>query len=125
MERFTFISDGYYAVSNDDCYEDQNENYCGPAIERLAKYEEANINGELAMFPFKYHDTVWVTWWGTRVEESVIDGFGWSKEKGFFAYIPAFKGSHSWDRVTLDMIGKDVFLNKKDAEEAIERMKNK
>jgi hypothetical protein len=42
--------------------------------------------------------------------------------EGFFAYIPAFKGSHSWDRITPDMIGKDVFLNKKDAEEAIERM---
>ena len=43
MERLTFESDGYFAVSADNCYEDQNENYCGPAIERLAVYEGTGL----------------------------------------------------------------------------------
>ncbi|HEX3038161.1 MAG TPA: hypothetical protein VHO94_04110 [Oscillospiraceae bacterium] len=41
MERLTHKSDGYFAVSSSNCYEDQNEEYCGPAIERLAAYEDA------------------------------------------------------------------------------------
>lgn len=43
MERLTFESDGYFAVAADNCYEDQNEDYCGPAIDRLAVYEGTGL----------------------------------------------------------------------------------
>lgn len=43
MERLTFESDGYFAVRGKNCYEDQNEDYCGPAIERLAAYEGTGL----------------------------------------------------------------------------------
>lgn len=46
MEKFTHMSDGYYAVSGDACYEDQNEEYSGPAIERLAAYEASGLTPE-------------------------------------------------------------------------------
>ena len=39
--RYTFMSDDYAAVKNDVCYEDQNEDYCGDAIDKLAAYEDA------------------------------------------------------------------------------------
>lgn len=43
MERFTFFTDDYPAVTCDSCYEDQNENYTGPAIDRLAEYEATGL----------------------------------------------------------------------------------
>lgn len=49
MERFTFMSDGYYAVDNTNCFEDQSEDYNGPAIDRLAAYEETGLLPEEVM----------------------------------------------------------------------------
>lgn len=43
MKRYTFFTDDYPVVTCDHCYEDQNENYCGPAIERLAEYEATGL----------------------------------------------------------------------------------
>lgn len=43
MERITFESDGYFAVRGKDCFDDQDENYCGPAIDRLAAYEDTGL----------------------------------------------------------------------------------
>lgn len=42
-KRFTFFTDDYPAVTCTSCYEDQNENYTGPAIERLAEYEATGL----------------------------------------------------------------------------------
>lgn len=57
MERYTFMSDGYYAVG--ECYDDQSENYCGPAITRLAEYENLEEAGKLLLLPCKIGDTVY------------------------------------------------------------------
>lgn len=43
MKRYTFFTDDYPVVTCDHCYEDQNENCCGPAIERLAEYEATGL----------------------------------------------------------------------------------
>lgn len=43
MKRYTSFTDDYPVVDCDHCYEDQNENYCGPAIERLAEYEATGL----------------------------------------------------------------------------------
>jgi hypothetical protein len=43
MDRFTFESDGYWAINNENCFEDQNEDYQGPAIDRFAAYENLNL----------------------------------------------------------------------------------
>ena len=42
-KRFTFFTDDYPAVTCDSCYEDQNEYYTGPAIDRLAEYEATGL----------------------------------------------------------------------------------
>ncbi len=44
--RLTHISDDYYAVNSEVCWEDQNEEYCGPAIDRLAAYEDTGLEPE-------------------------------------------------------------------------------
>lgn len=41
--RYTFFTDGYPVVTCISCYEDQYENYKGPAIERLAEYEATGL----------------------------------------------------------------------------------
>lgn len=47
MKRFTFESgDGYHAVNSENCYEDQNEDYCGSAIDRLGAYEDTGFTPE-------------------------------------------------------------------------------
>ena len=43
INRYTFESDGYYAVSDDHCTDDQNHDYYGEAIERLAEYENIGL----------------------------------------------------------------------------------
>ena len=43
MKRITFESDGYWAVDDASCFEDRDENYCGPAIDRLAAYEDTGL----------------------------------------------------------------------------------
>lgn len=47
MERYTFMSDSYYTISSEKCFEDQNEDYCGDAIDRLAYYENLIEEGRL------------------------------------------------------------------------------
>lgn len=47
MERLTFLN-GYEipCVRNDQCFEEQSEHYCGPAINRLAAYEDTGLMPE-------------------------------------------------------------------------------
>ena len=47
MKRHTFMSDGYYVISGEENFDDQNENYCGAAIDKLAYYENLEEEGRL------------------------------------------------------------------------------
>lgn len=47
MERLTFLNgDEIPCVRNDQCFEEQSEHYCGPAIDRLAAYEDTRLMPE-------------------------------------------------------------------------------
>lgn len=47
MERLTFRNgDGIACVRDDQCYEEQSGHYCGPAIDRLADYEDLGMLAE-------------------------------------------------------------------------------
>ena len=47
MERLTFKNgDGVVCVRDDQCYEEQSGHYCGPAIDRLADYEDLGMLAE-------------------------------------------------------------------------------
>ena len=44
MERLTFLNgDEIPCVRSDQCFEEQSEHYCGPAIDRLAAYEDTHM----------------------------------------------------------------------------------
>ena len=48
MERLTFLNgDEIPCVRNDQCFEEQSEHYCGPAIDRLAAYEDTGLMPEI------------------------------------------------------------------------------
>ena len=59
MKRHTFMSDGYYVVSGEENFDDQDENYCGAAIDKLAYYEDLEEQGKLIILPCKEGDTVY------------------------------------------------------------------
>ena len=59
MKRYTFKSDDYYVISGEDCFEDSDENYCGPAVDKLAEYENLEEAGRLIILPCKIGDTVY------------------------------------------------------------------
>ena len=47
MERLTFLNGHEIpCVRNDQCFEEQSEHYCGPAIDRLAAYEDTGLTPE-------------------------------------------------------------------------------
>ena len=44
MERYTHKDgDGNYVIDGEELFEDQCEDYCGPAAERLAAYEDTGF----------------------------------------------------------------------------------
>ena len=60
MKRYTFKSgDDYYVISGEECFDDQDENYSGPAIDKLAKYEDLEETGKLVILPCKIGDIVY------------------------------------------------------------------
>ena len=59
MKRHTFMSDGYYAISGEENFDDQDENYCGAAVNKLAEYENLEEQGKLIILPCKEGDTVY------------------------------------------------------------------
>lgn len=59
VKRYTFISDEYYVISGEECFDDQDENYSGPAIDKLAEYENLEEEGRLVILPCKIGDTVY------------------------------------------------------------------
>lgn len=63
MKRHTFMSDGYYAISGEENFDDQNEDYCGAAIDRLAEYENAEEQGRLVILPCKVGDSYFTYSW--------------------------------------------------------------
>lgn len=44
MKRYTKKDgDGYYVINGEELFENQCENYCGPAADRLAAYEDTGL----------------------------------------------------------------------------------
>lgn len=53
------MSDGYYAISGEENFDDQDENYCGAAIDKLAEYENLEEQEKLIILPCKEGDTIY------------------------------------------------------------------
>ena len=104
MKRFTFISDGYYAIDNDNCFEDNNEDYSGPAINQLAEYENAAANDMLVILPCKPGEHLWIDGREAIVEEF----FGYETERYLHCQ---FYDNYQYIDVPFEEIGKTVFTS--------------
>ena len=106
MKRHTFISDGYYAISGEENFDDQNEDYCGAAIDKLAEYENAEEQGRLVILPCKVGETIFII--GSKYRSGKVDK--WINTGRF--------------RLSdIEKLGKTVFLTHEEAEEALNRIK--
>ena len=109
MERMTFLNgDDAWCVDNENCFEEQSERYCGPAIDRLAYYEDMEEQGRLVVLPCQ---------WGTKLYSIYAELYHlnedgeppikevWLVENNVCAIIRQF--------------GKTVFLTREEAEQAL------
>ena len=113
MKRHTFMSDGYYAISGKENFDDQDENYCGAAIDKLAEYEDAEEQGRLIVLPedgmlYYIEENEEDRWIGNRPIMDIVYKYGW----GLVGL-----DCHLYD------IGKKFFFSRKEAEEALNRIK--
>ena len=123
--KYTFMSDGYAAVKNDVCYEDQNEDYCGDAIDKLAAYEDAEEQGRLVILPCKVGDTVFYC---SRKERQALalkcegylhTGVAWKVR--CTDIIPSWIGNQKRHFYLMaNSFGKTVFLTREEAEAALD-----
>lgn len=118
MKRHTFISDGYYAISGEENFDDQNEDYCGAAIDKLAEYENLEEQGMLAILPCKIGDTVWFIpkYEGKAlgmIREDKVQMIGVTT-RGIHLKL---RGNH--DHNKMYMLDKTVFLSREEAEAAL------
>lgn len=127
MKRHTFMSDGYYAISGEENFDDQDENYCGAAIDKLAEYEDAEEQGRLIILPCKIGDVVWALKARWRKEDGVVPyqitnltitqnkkGV-WTKKYRAMWIVDGKTRDWSVD-FAFDEIGTEVFFTKEEAE---------
>lgn len=147
MERLTFLNgDEIPCVRNDQCFEEQSEHYCGPAIDRLAAYEDTGLMPEeitaMRHTLEEYH----------RTADPLLS----AKAQGRVVVLPCKVGDGLWTfcshpveqvysftvtdistlngRIMLNTsrcgvidardVGKTVFFTREDAEKALEGMRN-
>ena len=153
MERLTFLNgDEISCVRNDQCFEEQSEHYCGPAIDRLAAYEgtgltpeeitamrhtleeyhrtadpllSAKAQGRVVVLPCKVGNTLYEVTGRKTISEYQVKAIR-VELFGLFIEWEIEKGFvwQSLAGITPDEIGETVFLTREDAEKALEGMRN-
>lgn len=148
MERLTFLNgDEIPCVRNDQCFEEQSEHYCGPAIDRLAAYEDTHM-----MPPDVMHmrmDMAILTALFDGIDVDRMREIVAAERGGRVVVLPCKLGDTVWLVVTkrsriyatehkfvkrsrltflnmervLQEFGKTVFLTREEAEKALEGMK--
>lgn len=141
--RYTFMSDGHAAVDNDVCYEDQNEDYCSDAIDKLdayedtgltpeecatiaksyprlfdmvyelQKYKDAEADGRLVILPCKVGDTVYRITKSGAILDELVDDIVMPE-----FYTRTQDGLRGLDAMWNEF-GKTVFLTREEAEAAM------
>ena len=98
-------------------YLDEAESEMYKALEELQELRDLEQQGRLLKLPCKIGETVWNTTWWDRVQESVtVDG------KQYYRDVYKYKVSKSvFGYLDIDKFGTEVFLTKKEAEEACKK----
>ena len=120
MKRHTFISDGYYVISGEENFDDQGENYCGAAIDKLAYYENLEEEGRLVVLPCKMKDTLFMIKDG-EIYSGTVRFLRWEyhKDRGVRSDIAANPNPYFSIGASFDDFGKTVFLTREEAEAAL------
>lgn len=155
MERLTFLNgDEVPCVSDDKCFEEQSGHYCGPAIDRLAAYEdtglepeqieymymenqelasylctngdraialgEADAEGRVVILPCKIGDTLFRPLsWRNIVEKCTVSLLTQKADKSWKIRLTSENFRTTFE-ITINDIGKTVFLTSEEAEKALE-----
>lgn len=101
------------------------------AAEKVSKYETAEEEGRLKMFPCKIGDTVYVIekryynyLWHTGVQEGRVRGFEYDKEWVIWVSLnddnPSSRNAYKFEN-----FGKTVFLIREEAEKALKKLNEK
>ena len=150
MEKMTFREgDGIACVRDNQCFEEQSGHYCGPAIDRLAAYEDtgmppeeitamqhtldeyhkvadpllrAQADGRLVVLPCKVGDTVWYEEYGIENGKPVKYGIQPHVVLTHWEYMVA-EGKQQNEWLPLGGLGINWFLTREEAEKALEAMK--
>ena len=85
---------------------------------KLAEYEDLEEQGLLLRLPCKIGDTVYnLKWWDDKTEKVKVDG------KTYCRTVRKNKVSKStFNLIDISSFGKDVFLTKEEAEQALKKM---
>lgn len=147
MERLTFLNgDEIPCVRNDQCFEEQSEHYCGPAIDRLAAYEDtrltpeeivamchtleeyhrtadpllsAKAQGRVVVLPCKVGQRVFALLdTDKHISECEVKQIGMGNKIGFIGLEPIGARGREYG-VALNGFGKTVFLTREEAEKAL------
>lgn len=132
MERLTRRENGEVCViDRDNNYKEDITDVIIKALHKLADYEDVEEYGLLVRLPCKVGDTVYVIYCGyvtsAKVMAVYIDYIGGmfdlkiktNKENSI-----GFENIIDGDNYTFNDIGKTVFLNREEAEQALEDMCN-
>lgn len=114
MERFTYKHDDEWCINgaNDKISSDNQANYRGEAINRLAEYEDLEEDGRLIRLPCKVGDKVWIPFIdgdiaGLRVQSITI---------GPTRKVILNLNDYPLNAVWGDEIGETIYLSKEEAE---------
>lgn len=113
MERFTYKCDDEWCINgvNGKINSDNQANYWGEAINRLAEYENFVEEERLVILPCKIGDIVYRVVW----KKYDVDGYGmqWEEDWGIV--------SERFRIYMLESIGKTIFLSMEEAENCLLR----
>lgn len=159
MERLTFLNgDEVPCVSDDKCYDEQSGHYCGPAIDRLAAYEDTGVdpdqiesmymevqelasylctNGEdraielakadvedrVVVLPCKIGNVLFRPLsWRNIIEKCTVSLLTQKADKSWKIRLTSENFRTTFE-ITINDIGKTVFLTSEEAENAMEDRK--
>lgn len=158
MERLTFLNgDEVPCVHDDKCYDEQSGHYCGPAIDRLAAYEdtgltpeqvsaaktiigailtgdtgkvkrirelaEADKEGRVVVLPCKIGNVLFRPLsWRNIIEKCTVSLLTQKADKSWKIRLTSENFRTTFE-ITINDIGKTVFLTSEEAENAMEDRK--
>lgn len=114
MERFTYKHDDEWCINgvNGKVSSDNQANYWGEAIDRLAEYEDPEEDGRLVRLPCKIRDTIWIPFMDGDIAKLRVQGIAIGPTGKVILSLNDYPLNKVWG----DEMGKTIYLSKEEAE---------